>query len=259
MDIIVCLKKVPDTTARIEIEKDGLDIKTDLPWILNPYDEFAVEEAIRIKERFGGKVTLVTAGAEGGEEILKKGVAMGADSAVYVKDPLLKGVEGIGAARVLSKLIGKAPFDLVICGKRGTDTGSGVVGPAIAALLNIPLVTAVKKLDIFPEERRAEALRETEEGAEAVECPMPAVFTAERGLNEPRYPSLAGIMKAKKAEIKYIELNSLGAGPDLFKDTLKREGLGYLQVKRKGVILSGDVGEQVKEAVRFLKEEVKVI
>lgn len=259
MDIIVCLKRVPDTTARIEIEKDGLDIKTDLPWILNPYDELAVEEAIRIKERFGGKVTLVTAGAGGGEEILRKGVAMGADSAVYVKDPLLKGVEGIGAARVLSTLIRKAPFDLVICGKRGTDTDSGVVGPAIAALLNIPVVTAVKKLDVFPEERRAEAFRETEEAAQAVECPMPAVFTAEKGLNEPRYPSLTGIMKAKKAEIKYIDLNSLGVGPDLFKDTLKREGLSYPQVKRKGVILNGDVGEQVKEAIRFLKEEVKVI
>ncbi|MBI5468294.1 MAG: electron transfer flavoprotein subunit beta/FixA family protein [Deltaproteobacteria bacterium] len=259
MNIIVCLKRVPDTTARIEIEKDGLDIKTDLPWILNPYDEFAVEEAIRIKERFGGKVTLVTAGAGGGEEILRKGVAMGADSAVYVKDPLLNGLEGIGAARVLSALIREVLFDLVLCGKRGTDADSGVVGPAIATLLNIPLVTAVKKLDIFPEERRAEALRETEEGAEAVECPMPAVFTAEKGLNEPRYPSLTGIMKAKKAEIKYIDLNSLGVGPDLFKDTLKREGLSYPQVKRKGVILNGDIAEQVKEAVKFLKTEVKVI
>lgn len=260
MDVIVCLKKVPDTGARIEIEKDGLEIKADIPWILNPYDEFAVEEAIRIKERFGWSVTLIHAGVEGGEEVLKKGVAMGADSAVYVKDPLLKGLEGLDIARVLSAVISRMPFDLILCGKQGTDGDSGTVGGAIAGLLDIPLVSAIKGLRLFPEEKRAEALREVEGGMELVECTLPALFTTHKGLNEPRFPTLPGIMRAKRQGIRYLNLDSLGVEPaGLLKGGFEREGLSYPILKRKGLILNGDIRKQVKEAVRFLKEEVKVI
>lgn len=259
MDIIVCLKRVPDAGARIEIEKDSLEIKSDV-WVLNPYDEFAVEEAIRIKERFGAKVTLINASAEGAEEILKKGIAMGADSAVYVKDPILKGLNELGIARVLSIIISDMPFDLILCGKQGTDGDSGIVGGAIAGLFNIPFVSAVKKLNIFPEERRAESLREVDVGTEAVECRLPALFTTHKGLNEPRYPTLQGIMRAKKEKIRYLNLDSLGIKPgDFLKDNLKRVGLSYSQRVRKGKILKADVREQAIEAVKFLRDEVRVL
>lgn len=154
MDIIACLKRVPDTGARLEIESNGLEVKADFPWILNPYDEFAIEEAIRIRDRAGGKVTLIHAGPEGGEEVLKKGIAMGADSAVYVKDPRLDGLDEVSIARVLTAVLSKFPFDMILCGKQGTDSDAGVVGSALAGLLNIPIVSAVKRLTLFPEERR---------------------------------------------------------------------------------------------------------
>ncbi len=260
MNIIVCLKRVPDTGVRIEIEKGGLDIKGDFPWVLNPYDEFAVEEAIRIKERFDGKVTLIHAGPEGGEEVLRKGIATGADDAVYVKDPCLQGIDGVSMARILSAAISRMTFDIILCGKQGTDADSGVVGAALAGLLNIPLVSAVKRLTIFPEERRSEAFREVEWGTEVVGCPLPALFTTHKGLNEPRYPALSGIMKAKKQEITYVGLNSIGIDPGNFLNLkLKRRGLSYPLLKRKGVILDGDIKGQVQEVVRFLKEEVKIL
>lgn len=260
MDIIVCLKRVPDTGARLEIESNGLEVKADFPWILNPYDEFAIEEAIRIRERAGGKVTLIHAGPEGGEEILKKGIAMGADSAVYIKDPRLEGLDEVSIARALSAVISKFPFDIILCGKQGTDSDSGVVGPALAGLLNIPIVSAVKRLNIFSEERRAEAFREVEGGTEVVECTLPALFTAHKGLNEPRYPALSGIMRAKREKTRYLDLNAIGieAG-GLLNRNFTRERLTYPLLNRKGMILSGDIRAQVEEAVKFLKEEVRIL
>lgn len=260
MDIIVCLKRVPDTGARLEIESNGLEVKADFPWILNPYDEFAIEESIRIRGRFGGKVTLIHAGPEGGEEILKKGIAMGADRAIYVKDQRLKGMDEISIARVLSAVISRIPFDMILCGKQGTDADAGVVGPALAGLLNIPLVSAVKRLNVFSEERRAEAFREVEGGTEVVECTLPALFTAHKGLNEPRYPALSGIMRAKREKIQYLDLNAIGIEPEsLLNRNFKRERLSYPLLNRKGMILTGDIRAQVEEAVKFLKEEVKII
>lgn len=264
MNIIVCLKRVPDTGARLEIEKGGLEIKPDVPWILNPFDEFAVEEAIRIRERFGGKVTLINASPDGGEEVLKKGIATGADDAVYVKDTHLRGLDEIDIAKVLSSAISGMAFDIILCGKQGTDSGSGIVGGALAGLLNIPLVSAIKKLDIFPKEKRAEAFREVEWGTERIECFLPALFTATRGLNEPRYPALSGIMKAKKQEIKFLDLSAIGIDTVSFLNSrinsrIKRKGLSYPLLKRKRVILDGDTRGEVREAIRFLKDEVKIL
>lgn len=260
MDIIVCLKRVPDTGARLEIERDSLEVKPDFPWILNPYDEFAVEEAVRIKERYGGKVTLINAGPEEGEEILKKGIAMGADNAFCIKDPRLKGLDEVGIAKALSAVISRIPFDIILCGKQSTDSDAGVVGAALSGLLNIPLVSAIKRLNLFPEEKRAEAFREVEWGTEVAACPLPALFTTHKGLNEPRYPALSGIMRAKRQEIHYLDLNSIGIEPGgLFNRNFKRERLSYPLLRRKGIILNGDIKGQVKEAVKFLKDEVRII
>ncbi|GMR04584.1 MAG: electron transfer flavoprotein subunit beta/FixA family protein [Thermodesulfobacteriota bacterium] len=260
MDIIVCLKRVPDTGVEIEIEEGGLETKeAGLPWVLNPYDEYAVEEAVRIKERFAGRVTVITAGSEGGEEVLKKAIAMGADEAVYVTDAGLKGLDGRGIAMVLSRVISKMPFDLILCGKQGTDTDSGMVGGAVAGLLNIPLVSAIKSLKVFPDKNHAEAHREVERGVEVIECPLPALFTAQKGLNEPRYPSLPGIMRAKKHEIRYLDLSSIGIKKEAFQSPFNREGLSHPALKRKGIIFKGDLGDAVNQTVKFLKEEIKVL
>lgn len=260
MNILVCVKRVPDTGARIEIEEEGPGIKKEtVPWVLNPYDEFAVEEAIRVKERFGANVTLITAGAEGGEEILKKGVAMGADDAVYIKDPSLEGMDGVEAAKVISLAIKDLPFDIIFCGKQAADGDGGVTGGALAVLLCIPLVSSVKRLEIFPEENRAEALREIEGGMEALECRLPALFTAQKGLNEPRYPTLQGIMRAKRCQVRYIDLCSLGIKGSAAGKGLKRERLFYPPLERKGIVLKGDIFQAARDTVKFLKEEVKVL
>lgn len=260
MEIIVCLKRVPDTGEKIEIQKGGLEIKEEsLPWILNPYDEFAVEEAIRIKERFGGRVTLLTVGAEGGEEILRRGIAMGADETVYIKDAALKSLNGLGIVMALSKIISTISFDLILCGKQGTDEDYGMVGGAIAGLLDIPVVSAIKKLNILQNKRRTEVYREVEGGMEVLECPLPALFTTQKGLNEPRYPSLPGIIKAKKQKIRYLDLSSLKIKREGLQTLVKRERLSYSFSERKGVILDKEVRDAVKEITRFLKEEVKVI
>lgn len=261
MDIIVCVKRIPDTAANIEIDESGLDIKKDVQWVMNPYDEFAVEEALRIKEKFGGKVTLIHAGAEGGEEVLKKGMATGADEAIYVKDQSLATLDSMTFAKILAVVIKARPFDVVLCGRMGMDTASGVLGGALAALLKIPCVSDIKKLTIFPQEKTALAAREIEGGMETVECPLPALFTAHKGLNEPRYHSLSGIMRSKKQEIKYLTLASLGIMPNAADDAagLKRTALSYPTSSRKSAILKGDASAQAKDAVKFLRDEVKII
>lgn len=260
MDIIVCLKRVPDTGARIKIAEDNLSIVEEgLSWILNPYDEFAVEEAIRIKERAGGRVTFITAGAEGGEEVLRKAIAMGGDEAVYVKDPALAKADRLFVARVLAKVISTIPFDLILCGKQGTDRDYGFVGGAISCLLNIPMVSAIKRLDLDVEKKKAVVHREVEGGVEVVESPLPALFTTQKGLNEPRYPSLPGIMKAKKHKIRYIDLAALGVKTEELLSPVDIEGLSYPSMERRRSILKEGVSDNAKEMVRILKEEVKAL
>jgi len=250
MDIIVCLKRVPDTGARVEIE--GTGVREDgLEWVLNPYDEFGVEAALKIKEGNGGKVTVITAGAMGGEEVLRKALAMGADEAVYIKDAGLRGVDDHGVSRVLAKAISGIPFDLIFCGRQSTDAQAGYVGGALAGLLGIPLVSAIRKLKISG--KSFEADREVEGGVETVEAGLPAILTAEKGLNEPRYPALAGIMRAKKQEIRYLDLASLGMNPKELENSLKRVSLEYPTIERKGKVLNADNGS-VKEFAGFIRQ-----
>lgn len=259
LNIIVLVKRVPDAASRIEID-GARDIKSDAGHILNPYDEFAVEEALRVKERFGAAVTVVTAGTADGEGTLKKCVAMGADSAVYIRDGRLAGASAMTVASALAAFISKTPFDLVLAGRVATDDSAGTVGPAVAGFLDIPFVTAVKKLELDLKGKKAVAHSETDLGTEVVECALPALFTATRGLNEPRYLSLANIMKSKKIEITCVDMASLeplpGARPG---GGVGRVSLSYPLIKRKNVLFKGEAAWQVKEAVKILKDEVKLI
>ena len=261
MNIVVCVKYVPDTEAPVRIRADGQGIdQAGLPYKLNYYDEHGVEEALRIKERLGGTVTVITAGPPASAQALRHGLAMGADAAVHIDDPALENADHIGVARTLAAAISAQGCDLVICGKLATDDNAAVVGPALAPFLGWPQATAVTKLEIG--EGKATAHREVEGAVEILEVALPAVITVERSINEPRYPSLPGIMKAKRTPIAVKTLGDLRLTLGEVGDPAARtEVVGYTAPpKRKaGRMLEGEPAEVVKELVRLLREEAKVL
>ncbi|MER3456761.1 MAG: electron transfer flavoprotein subunit beta [candidate division GAL15 bacterium] len=212
MNVVVCIKQVPDTEQPIRVRPDGSGIEEQgLNWILNYYDEHAVEEALRVRERHGGTVTVVCAGPPRAAEALRTALAMGAEEAVHLTDPALEGADHLGLARALAQVVAQLPHDLVLCGRLATDDNASVVGAALAEYLGVPHATAVSKLELTQE--RATVEREVEGGVEVLAVPLPAVFTVERTINEPRYPTLPGIMRAKRKEIRTLSLQDLGLGP----------------------------------------------
>jgi electron transfer flavoprotein beta subunit len=258
VNIVVCVKHVPDTEAQVRIRADGRGIEeAGLNFVLNYYDEHGVEEALRIKERLGGTVTLVTAGPARAVEGLRAGLAMGADAAVHVQDPALAGLDHIGTARVLAAAITPLAPDLVLCGKLSTDDNAGVVGPALAEFLGLPQATAVTKLDLGGG-GTAVAHREVEGAVEVLEVRLPAVVTVERGINEARYPSLPGIMRAKRTAITTRTLADLGitAPPASHVELL---ALTPPPKRLAGRRLEGEPAAVVHELVRALREEAKVL
>jgi len=211
MDIIVCVKHVPETAeADVRIDSTGKGIeKTGLVFDINEWDDYAVEEAVRIKEKLGGTVTVITVGSEDADSTLRKCLARGADKAIRVTDPKLEGSDGYAIAKVLSKVIKDLPHDLILTGAQAGDDGYAVVGPALAQLLGIPHATLVKKIEF--KNGTAVVNRELEGGLEEiVEVKLPAVLTIQTGINEPRYVSIMGIRKAMKKEIKVLSLADIG-------------------------------------------------
>jgi len=259
MNIVVCVKQVPDTEAPIRIRGDGRGIEeSGLNFVINYYDEHGVEEALRIKERAGGTVTLVTAGPARAAEALRAGLAMGADQAIHIQDPALDGADHLALARVLAAAIRTLPCDLVLCGKLATDDNAAIVGPAVAEFLGLPQATAVTKLELA--DGKATVHREVEGAVEVLEVALPAVVTVERGINEPRYPSLPGIMKAKRTPIAVktaagLGLDASGAGAS----RVELVGLVPPPKRQAGRVLEGEPAEVVKELVRVLHEEAKVL
>ncbi|MBI3077739.1 MAG: electron transfer flavoprotein subunit beta/FixA family protein [Deltaproteobacteria bacterium] len=264
MEIVVCVKQVPDTAARIKIDAAGRGIeKEGLTYVVNPYDEFAIEEALRIKEKHPDvTVTLVTVGPKKAEEALRTGLAMGADRALHVLDPALDDSDPGAIALLLHAAIRDLHPDLIFCGWKAVDDDSALVGPALAELLDLPQATFVTQLELDLERRAARVHREIEGAAEVLELPLPALLTAQKGLNEPRYPSLPGIMKAKKKEVKVLALKDLGLSADVVGPRGSRTEL--LQMfppppRKAGQVLQGPAAETVKTLVRLLHEEAKVI
>jgi len=211
MKIVVCVKQVPDTETRVKVAAAGDAIsEADVAnWIPSPYDEFAIEEAIRIKEAKGGEVVLVTVGPDRAQTALRTGLAMGADSAVHVKDAALDATDPLGTARALAAAIKTlAPFDLVLCGQQGVGGDNSQIPGMVAELLDLPQVTVAVKIDLG--DGKATVEREVDGGREVWETPLPAVISAQKGLNEPRYASLKGIMAAKKKPIQALDAKGLG-------------------------------------------------
>lgn len=201
MDIIVCLKQVPDTSeVRIDRETNTL-IREGVPSIINPFDENALEEGIRLKEKFGGRVTALTMGPPQAEEALRKALAMGVDEAVLVSDRAFAGADTLATSYTLAAAIKKiGKFDLIFCGKQAIDGDTAQVGPGIAENLKLPVVAYVRKIEeIAGGKVRLE--RTFEDGYEVIEAPLPLVITVTKEINEPRLPSLRGVMAAKKAKV----------------------------------------------------------
>jgi electron transfer flavoprotein beta subunit len=262
MNIIVFIKQVPDTATRIKIAADGKNIdEADVTWIISPYDEFALEEALKIKEaKGGGKVTVVSAGPERAATSLRNALAMGADDAVQLLDPAFSGSDAFASAKILAASVKNRPYDILFFGKMGVGMDQSQVPAMVAELLNLPLVTQVAKLEIG--EGNAVVHREIEGATEHVESTLPAVLAAEKGLNEPRYPSLKGIMAAKKKPLEVINAASLGVAPEEVGVAGSKVVLNSLSLppgRQAGKILQGDPQETVKQLVHLLHDEAKVI
>ncbi|MGE0087146.1 MAG: electron transfer flavoprotein subunit beta [Desulfococcaceae bacterium] len=259
MEIIVLLKQVPATESMITVAPDGKRIQTDnLKWVMNPYDEFAVEEALQIKQKQGGSVTVLSAGNDRTVEALRTALAMGADNAVLINDPAAENCDSLGIAKILAAAIKTMPYDLIIAGMRAVDDDSGIVGGAVAGLLQIPHISMVIKEEITD---RVIRCRSTVEGGTVVtEAPLPVLFTTQRGLNEPRYASLPGIMKAKKKKIDTKKLADIGLDAAA---VAPKSGIAALKLppaRKAGKMIAGDSAQaKAAELVKLLREEAKVI
>ena len=250
MKILVCVKQVPDTESRIKIAENKKSIDpTDINWILNPYDEYAVEEALQIKEKQGDTtVAVLSVGPERSVSAIRSALAMGADEAYLVKTDRTD-LDSLAVAKALVSVVKEMEYDLILFGKQAVDDDNLQVGPMVAELLELPCATFITELNL--EDGKATVKREFEGGAEVIETTLPAVFSAEKGLNEPRYPALRGIMKAKKKTINEKDV------------ALDSPKIAITQIEyppsRKGGMIVGEGVEAVPELVRLLREEAKVV
>jgi electron transfer flavoprotein beta subunit len=248
MKLAVCINHVPDTAAKINIAAGGKTIdKTGITFVLNPYDEYAIEECLRLKEKNGGEVIAVSLGGDTHKETLRKALAMGVDKAVLLKDESLR--DSSSVARALSDYLKVISPDAIFFGKQSVDSDSAAVGTMVAEMLGLPSVSVAVKLEIA--DGKAMVEREIEGGKERVQTTLPAVFTAQKGLNEPRYPSLKGIMAAKSKPIEEIT-------PTPTQLKIEIVNMRKPPSKSGGKIVGTDINA-VPELVRLLHEEAKVI
>lgn len=260
MEIIVLLKQVPATESFIGIADDGVSIKTeDIKWVINPYDEFAVEEALRIRSAHGGTVTIISAGPERSVEAIRTALAMGADKGMLIKSPAADKCDGLGIARILAAALKNIKFDLIIAGQRAVDDDNFQVGTALAEFLSIPNISLVIKEEIA--DGKIRCCRTVEGGTVVLEAPLPALFTTQKGLNEPRYASLPGIMKAKRKPLDIKSLSDIGIdASEIGEPKAKILAMKLPPEREGGRIIKGDSSRSIAaELVKVLHEEAKVL
>jgi len=249
VNIAVCVKQVPDTETKVKISGDKKWIEeNEINYILNPYDEFAVEEGLKIVESKGGEVTIISLGPDRVTSAIRSALAMGATKAIHIKtesipqDPMV-------TAQALAQVLGEGNYDLILLGKQAIDDDHQQIGPILSEKLGIPAANVVTMLEVTDDKIKAH--RQIEGGFEKIECSLPAIVTAQRGLNEPRYASLKGIMAAKKIQIEEKSVT-------LSEDKIEIIEINYPPEKPPGKIVGQGV-DAVPELIRLLKEEAKVI
>lgn len=256
MKILVCVKQVPDMESRFKVNGDGNWYDgTDLAWRMNEYDEYAVEQAVQLKEQVGdADLTVLSIGPDRVKEMMKKALAMGCDRGVHVADDQSYQKDPYEIASVIAEFAKDKGFDLIFTGMQSQDRGSGQVGVLVAEILGLASVTTV--VDFTYADGKVNAKRELEGGIKAkVSCATPALVTCQLGLNTPRYPTLPNIMKAKKKELLSVDIGEL-LKVDSKQETAK---LYFPEKKGGGLVLEGDVGDLVDQLIKILKEKTAVL
>lgn len=259
MNIIVCIKQVPNTTdVKIDPETNTL-IREGVESVINPFDTYAIEEGVRLKERHGGKVTVISMGPPQAEQALREAISLGCDEAILISDKSLAGSDTWATSYTLAMAIRKiGNFDIIICGKQASDGDTAQVGPGISVHLDIPQVTYVKKIDEI-NGRKAKVERMLEEGYEVIETPLPCLITVVKEINEPRLPSLKGKMKAKKIDM--VKWSAEDIGCDSKNIGLEGSPTRVIKIftpppRKSGQILQGELDEVVEKLADLLKPEI---
>ena len=260
MEIIVCIKRVPETAeADLAIDKTGRNIeKGGLVFDINEWDNYAVEEAILLKEKYGGSVSVISMGPEEANDTLRRALAMGGDQAIRLSDPAFEGSDGYAIARVLSHAIKSLSYDLILTGVQTEDDGYGQVGPTLAEILRIKHAAVVNKIDAI-EDDRIRVHRELEGGLdEVLDLELPAVLTIQSGINEPRYVSIMGIRRVAKMEIKVLGPQELAMKPEEAGEPGSMtvvERVFFPPIGEGAQILEGTTDEISDKIVTILKEK----
>lgn len=260
MKIAVCIKAVPDTEAKIQIASDKTTIDlAGIKFITSPYDEFAIEEALKLKEKNGGETVAFSVGGAEATEVLRDSLARGIDSAVHIQDATLTNLDPLDTAKVLAAAIKDGGFDVVLCGWQAVGGDNSAVPSMLAELLNIPQVNVVMKFEVEGTNFKAE--REIEGAHETVEGPLPVLLSAQKGLNEPRYPSIKGVMAARRKEIVVKDAAALGVAGKVggAQSKMKIRELIPPPARPQGRILEGDTDEKIKTLIGLLRTEAQVI
>ncbi len=258
MNVFVCVKQIPDPNAPGKLDpqtkrlvRDGVDL------VLDPGDEHAVEAGLQLVEKDGGEVTIISMGPPKALDVFRRPLAMGAQRGILITDPGLENSDALSTARAIAAAIKGQAYDLIICGTESTDGSSGLVPAQLAELLGLPLLSFAKRLEVT--EGKVVIDRQTDEGYDVVEAPLPAVVTVTGGINEARYPALRGIMQAKNKEVRQVSLRDIGLDGRVGKAALTQEvvEIAPAESRKAGEVIE-DKGEGAKRVADFLKE-LKVI
>lgn len=256
MKIAVCIKAVPDTESKIQVGADKTNIDFNgLRFITSPFDEFAIEEALKLKEKNGGETVAFSVGGAEATEVLRDSLARGIDSAVHVQDASLTNLDPLSTAKALAAAIKDGGFDVILCGWQGVGGDNSQVPAMLAEMLDLPQVNMAVKMSV--EGTTFKIDREIEGAHETVEGPLPVVISAQKGLNEPRYPSIKGVMAARRKEIAVKDAAALGLSG--LQNKMKIKEMAAPPERAAGRILDGETDEKIKQLVNLLRTEAQVI
>lgn len=264
MKILVLVRQVPDSTTNIRIRPDGEDIeRAGVKMVLNPFSEFAIELAVQLREKRSdvSQITVLTVGPATALDALRTALAIGADDGIHLQDPVFDRLDELQTAALMAHTVRDKGYDLIIRGKQEIDLDSGQVGPALAELLDLPHVGAITRFELAADGRSFVASRRVEGAEEVVEVQLPALVTVDKGLVECRYPSLPNLMKAKKKPVVTLSATDFGDLAAIVGDIggTEMHRLEPPPQRPPGKILKGDTAETVRQLVRLLRDEAKVI